>query len=192
MLHRRAPAGGNSSLTRHIALLRGINVGGHNKIPMKALQALCQALGHTDVVTYIQSGNVVFDDPSSDGEALAVALQRGIVQTFGLDIAVQLRSAEAMAAVMAGNPFLAKGLEPSRLHVVFLAEVPTAAAVAALDPQRSPADAFAVVDRQVYLHLPNGAAETKLTIDYFERKLGTRATARNWLTVAKLGDMAGR
>lgn len=178
-------------MNTHIALLRGINVGGHNKIPMKALQALCLALGHSDVVTHIQSGNVVFRNPSADGAALAAGLQRGIAEALDLDVAVLLRSGAEMAAVVARNPFLAKGLDTSRLHVVFLAEAPSAAAVAGLDPQRSPPDAFAVADRHVYLHLPDGAAKTRLGIDYFERKLVTRATARNWNTVAKLCELAG-
>ena len=93
--------------------------------------------------------------------------------------------------IVTGNPFLAAGADPAQLHVGFLAGAPTAARTAELDPDRSPRDAFEVRGREVYLHFPNGTARSKLTVDYFDRVLGTTITIRNWRTVLKLHDMSG-
>jgi uncharacterized protein (DUF1697 family) len=100
---------------------------------------------------------------------------------------VLLRTAEELAVVADANPYLARERDPKKLHVVFLSEAPGSTD---LDPDRSPGDAFAVRGREIYLHLPNGMGRTKLSIDWFERRLGVRATARNWNTVLKLIDLS--
>jgi uncharacterized protein (DUF1697 family) len=175
----------------YVALLRGINVGGRKTVPMAELRSALSALGLEDVATYIQSGNVVFRAPARDAESLAGAIERSIDETFGLSARVVLRTRDELSAVASGNPFLERGADESKLHVVFLDREPDASAVAELDPGRSPPDEFDVQGREVYLHLPNGMGRTKLTGDYFERRLGVAATARNWRTVAKLVELAG-
>jgi uncharacterized protein (DUF1697 family) len=173
-----------------VALLRGINVGGNNKLPMRALSAMFEAEGAADVRTYIQSGNVVFRCKSP--APLAKAVSKRIADDLGLAIPLVLRSAAELAAVPAKNPFLAAGKAIETLYVMFLADAPAPAKVATLDPRRSPPDEFAVLGRDVYLHLPNGGARSKLTNAYFDAKLATVSTARNWRTVNTLIDMASK
>lgn len=176
---------------KHVALLRGVNVGGKNRLPMKALAALLEELGCSAVTTYIQSGNVVYEPPPKGAERLAAALSKRLESDFGLRVPVLTRSAAELASIAENNPFLARGADPDTLHVAFLAATPPAAAVAALDPDRSPGDAFEVRGREIYLCLPNGAARTKLTNDWFDRALETVSSGRNWRTVLKLVEMSG-
>jgi uncharacterized protein (DUF1697 family) len=171
------------------AFLRGINVGGKNSIPMAELKPALSALGFEDVVTYIQSGNVVFRSPSRAASDVAADVERQIAQVFGVDVAVLLRTPAQLRKIAADNPFLGKGADLSKLHVVFLDARPGKDAIAKLDPDRSPPDAFSVRGREVYLRLPKGAGRSKLTIDWFERALSVRATARNWKTLGKLIEL---
>jgi uncharacterized protein (DUF1697 family) len=172
-----------------VALIRGVNVGGKKKVPMSELKSQLSSLGLEDVVTYVQSGNVVFRGPRGD---VASRIEKRIAETFGIDVRVLLRTPAELAKIAKDNPFLKRESDHLRLHVVFLDGKPTAKAVAQLDPGRSPPDEFRVRGREIYLHLPNGAGRSKLTIDYFERRLGVAATARNWKTVLKLVELTSR
>jgi uncharacterized protein (DUF1697 family) len=171
------------------ALLRAINLGATNKIPMAGLRSLFSGLGYEDVATYVQSGNVVFRSRTGKADEIAAEIQRAIAGEFGLSIAVMLRSPADLRKIVAGNPFLKDESDPKKLHVLFLDGRPTAKAKGELDLDRSPPDRFDLRGREVYLHLPNGSARTKLTIDYFERSLGASATGRNWKTVTKLAEL---
>jgi uncharacterized protein (DUF1697 family) len=171
----------------HVALLRGINVGGNCKLPMKELAVLFADSGASDVRTYIQSGNVVF--AASQPEKVTEKVTEAIALRYKYPGRIVLRSAAEMRATLTYNPFLQAGTPESALHVYFLADLPEASAVKQLDPMRSPSDAFAVRGRDVYLHLPNGMARTKLSNAYFDTHLKTVSTARNWNTVTKLVQM---
>jgi uncharacterized protein (DUF1697 family) len=173
----------------YVALLRGINVGGKNKLPMADLAAIFSDLGATNVRTYIQSGNVLFAASPEAASGLPAAVAAAIEARLGLRVPVVLRSASELEAAIEANPFLAAGVSAEQLHVAFLADVPAAERVAALDAARSAPDAFEVRGREVYLHLPNGVARTKLTNDYFDRALATTSTVRNWKTVTTLASM---
>jgi uncharacterized protein (DUF1697 family) len=173
-----------------VALLRGINLAGKNKVPMAELRTALESLGLEDVATYIQSGNVVFGARGGSADQLGRRIQRGIAEAFGIEVGVILRTPAELAKVAAGNPFLRAGADPARLHVLFLSGKPARKAAAELDPDRSPPDEFELVDRELYLHTPNGFGRSKLTVDYFERVLGVAATARNWRTVTKLVELA--
>ncbi len=177
--------------TRHVALLRGINVGGKNKLPMTGLAALFADAGCVDVRTYIQSGNVAFTLAATQLAGLPAEISRRIEQGFGLKVPVVLRSRAELERAVRGNPFLGKDASTDLLYVMFLADTPAAEAVAGLDPLRSPPDEFAVVGRDVYLRCPGGAGHTKLTNAYFDSKLATVSTARNWRTTLKLLELAG-
>ena len=170
---------------RYIALLRGVNVGGKNKLPMAALRDIFAEAGCAAVETYIQSGNVVFKAAPDLAERVPEIVTRCINQRFGDETAVVVRSREEMRQVAASNPFDTSG-EPRFLHVAFLENTPSAEAVAHLDPERSPPDAFAVRGRHVYLHYPNGVARSKLTNEYLAAQLQTVSTMRNWRTVLTL------
>ena len=175
------------SVEMQVALLRGINVGGNNLLPMKALAQMFAAAGCTDIKTFIQSGNVVFRPGRK--KDVAAAVRATIAQEYGLKVPVIVRSAAEMVTVVAGNPFLNGEMDDASLHVMFLEDEPSPAMIAGLDASRSNPDEFAVRGREVYLHLPNGAAKTKLTNAYFDSRLKTVATQRNWRTVKMLMQM---
>jgi uncharacterized protein (DUF1697 family) len=172
------------TVTMYAALLRAVNVGGR-KVPMKDLQALFEERGHEKVATYIQSGNVVFDGKGS-AATLAKELSAAIEDSFGLKTPVVLRTKAQLEKVIETNPYAAPGVAGTKLHVVFLADKPTAKAIGTLDPDRSPPDEFTVLGREIYILAPNGVGRSKLTIDWFEKRLGTVGTNRNWNTVNKL------
>jgi uncharacterized protein (DUF1697 family) len=172
----------------YVALLRGVNVGGKNRVAMPKLRSSLAELGLEDVVTYVQSGNVVFRSPSRKG--VETRIGKLIADEFGLEIAVLVRTPAELAKIAKANPFRKHEQDPLKLHVVFLSGKPAVKAVAGLDPDRSPGDEFNVEGSEIYLHLPNGSGRSKLTIDYFERRLGVKATARNWKTVEKLLELA--
>lgn len=177
-------------MARHVALLRGINVGGKRSVPMPALKSVFEKAGCTNVETYIQSGNVVFGAPVASLAKLADVLPKQMEKAFGFPMPVVLRSAADFAKVPTANPFLRAGAAPESLHVAFLRDAPTKAAVAALDPARSPGDRFAVVRADVFLELPNGVAKTKLSNAWLDSKLGTVSTVRNWRTVLTLVELS--
>ena len=180
----------NSATGVTIALLRGINVGGKNRLPMKELAALFVDAGCEDVRTYIQSGNVAFRTEAPGGEEISSVISASILNHFGYRVPVITRSAREFQEIVQANPFLEAGAEADKLHVMFLAELPDSANVEALDPDRSPGDEFAVLGREIYLHCPNGVARSKLTNSYFDSRLSTTSTTRNWRTTLKLLELA--
>jgi uncharacterized protein (DUF1697 family) len=175
--------------SKQVAFLRGINVGGKNKLPMKDLTALFVQAGCTDVSHFIQSGNVLFRATKALAARLPVLIAKQIADQFGYRTPVVLRTLEQLQEVVDFNPFVETGSDEENLYVLFLAEMPTEASVASLDPNRSPPDSYEVNGREIYLDLVNGAARTKLTNDYFDRRLGTISTARNWRTVNRILEL---
>ncbi len=173
-----------------VALLRGVNVGGRNRLPMAELVAVCQAAGGRHVRTFIQSGNAVLEVDPAAVDGLPARLARLLAERAGLEVPVVVRTSLELAAVVARNPFAARGTAPEQLHCAFLADRPAPGRVAALDPDRSPPDRLEVVGREVYLWLPDGVARSRLTADYLDRTLGTTSTARSWRTVVALEAMA--
>jgi uncharacterized protein (DUF1697 family) len=175
----------------HVALLRGVNVGGANRLGMKDLKAIFESAGCAEVETIIQSGNVVFKAPPKIIGALPAAIAAQIRSQFGLETPVILRSRGELRALIEANPFVSAGVAEAELHVMCLAARPSAGDVATLDPQRSPPDEFIVAGQDIYLRLPNGAARSKLTNSYFDKALKTIGASRNWRTLAKLCAVAG-
>ena len=174
----------------HIALLRGINVGGKNKLPMRQLVSIFAAAGCRDVRTYIQSGNVVYSAEAQLASRIPAEIKKQVAAQCGFEVPVVTRTAEELAEVVASNPYAKPDVDGKALHVAFLADRPSATEVTALDPDRSPPDEFAVVGREIYLRCPNGLARTKLTNAYFDSRLATTSTVRNWRTTLKLLEMA--
>jgi len=176
---------------RHVALLRGINVGGKNKLPMKDLVSIFEAVGCADVQTYIQSGNVIFGANAPKAKGVAAAVSDAIAAKLSLRVPVIQRDAKAFGDVVTRHPLMKRGADPATLFVMFLADRPKAVDVKRLDPDRSPGDTFVVTGREIYVSCPNGAARSKLTNDYFDRALGTISTTRNWRTCLRLAEMLG-
>ncbi len=177
------------SVNTYVALLRGINVGGKHKLPMKDLVEIFAACKCKDTRTYIQSGNVVFCTSGDAMQRLGPALEKRIEERFGFAVPIVFRSHDQLARVVSANPFLKAGKPELTLHVLFLADAPSAEAISRLDPNRSPGDEFRVTGSEVYLYFPNGAGNSKLTSAYFDSRLNTIGTARNWATVLKLLEM---
>jgi uncharacterized protein (DUF1697 family) len=176
---------------RHVALLRGINVGGKNRVAMTTLRRMFEDAGAREVETYIQSGNVVFAAPSKLATKITRQVHDAITGELGLDIPLVLRSAAAILAIAGGeHPFADEVAEAKLLMVAFLDRKPSAAGIASFDPSaRSPGDFAELRGQQAYLAFPNGSGRSKLDATWLDRKLGVTSTWRNWLTVQKLATM---
>jgi uncharacterized protein (DUF1697 family) len=179
-----------------VALLRGVNVGGRNRLAMADLRAVHEALGHVDVRTYVQSGNVVFRRTPTDESLLAEQISHRLLADLGLACAVVVRSARDLSGVVAANPFadrIAADPGTKALHVTFLdgpAAGTVGAALAGVDPAAYAPDELLAGARHVYLWCPGGYGRTRLTPVLFERRTGATATDRGWTTVVALAEMA--
>ncbi|MGW1076232.1 DUF1697 domain-containing protein [Streptomyces sp. NPDC002537] len=174
----------------YAALLRGINVGGHRKLPMADLRTLLADLGHGDVRTHLQSGNAVFTTAATDEAALAAELSRAIDARFGFAVDVLVRDHTYLKAVADACPFPASSLEAKQLHVTYFAEPVTAKHFARVEAARFLPEEFRLGDRALYLYAPEGLGRSKLA-DALARKVPGVATARNWNTVVKLVELTG-
>jgi uncharacterized protein (DUF1697 family) len=174
-----------------ICMLRAVNVGGHNLIPMEALRRLCEAMGLRDARTYVQSGNVVFRTKEWNLVRLANRIQKGIERKFGFSPGVVLRTPAELKRGIAKNPFAGRpGIEPGKLLVTFLASDPGAEARRkVLEIQADPEEVH-MHGRELYIYYPNGIGRSKLSGAVLEKTLGTPGTARNWNSVTKLLEMA--
>lgn len=171
--------------SRFVVLLRGINVGGHAKLPMAQLREICTGLGCTDVRTYIQSGNAAMTTTLA-ADNLAAKLTEAIQTAAGFAPAVVVRTPEELATIIASHPF--EG-EEQTLHVGFLSAEPQKSAADEVAAVRFGDDRCVVSGRELYLRLPNGLGRSKLAAYPFSRKLGVEVTVRNWRTVLKLAEL---
>ncbi len=174
-----------------ISMLRGVNVGGHNKIKMDALQALYESLKLRDAQTYVQSGNVIFRTEEPDLTSLGKRIQNGIERKFGFRPDVILRTASELRDVIARNPFAKRrGIEPSKLLVTFLAEDPGAEARDKVRSIKADPEELRIEDRELYIYFHNGIGRAKLSLAAIERALKTPGTGRNWNSVTKMLEIA--
>ncbi len=175
----------------YVSMLRAVNVGGR-KLAMSDLRALYERLGHDDVVTYVQSGNVVSRARTRSAGAVEHAVGAAIADDLGLQVDVLVRTPRELRAVLDGNPFRGgrNRADDKTLHVTFLATPPSSSLVHQLDEDAFTPDEFRVVGREVYVRCPTGYGRTKINNVWFERKLKVPATTRNWTTVAKLAELA--
>jgi uncharacterized protein (DUF1697 family) len=191
-------------MATHVALLRGINVGGRNKVPMADLRELVSSLGHTAVTTYIQSGNVLFT-PSGTGdggtstEKMAGALESAITDRFGIWASVVVLSRDELAAILEDNPYPDEA-NPKLVHVVFLGAEPPAdlldrlSAAQAAAAAKGSRDTMTATGTALFLHTPDGFGTSDLAQKLFriigtpteQKKPAVAATARNWATATKL------
>jgi uncharacterized protein (DUF1697 family) len=175
----------------YIAMLRGINIGPHKRMKMEKLRASCEAIGFDGVKTYIQSGNVVFKAPKLLPAALSKKLGQCIVKDFGFSCEVISRSREEMKSIIDNNPFMKeRGVDPSKLHVVFLSEAPLAAALNKLRDLTLAPDRTHSSGKEIYFYFPNGVSGSSLWKHPLDRVTGVAGTMRNWKTVTTLYQMA--
>jgi uncharacterized protein (DUF1697 family) len=175
------------STTGWVALLRGVNLGRRNRVPMAELRRVFEANGAEGVRTYIQSGNVVFTHRRSGRAALAKEFEAAVSKSFGVASRVVLRTFDEFAAVASAQPF---GPDNSNTFVTFLAAKPARKAVAGLASLEIAPDRVEVVGSDVFVHYPNGVAGARLNGAMLERKLGVPGTGRNWRTVTRLAELA--
>ncbi len=185
----------------HVALLRGINLGGRNQVTMADLRTLAGELGHTDVSTYIQSGNVLFTAaPEADAADLARAMAAAIVEKLGVAAPVVVITREELAAIVEANPFPHEP-EPRRVHAVVLSEPPGPALLGRLGAAMAQAraagapDSVRLAGRTLYVHTPTGYGTSDLAQTVIKivssPKAGSTGTARNWATMTKLLELCG-
>jgi uncharacterized protein (DUF1697 family) len=181
---------GTAAKSTYIALLRGINLGGHKIVKMEQLRKALAELGFEDVKTYIQSGNVVFRAPAQAAKDFAKNIEEKVQRRFGFPVAVQVKTAEEVGEVIRNNSLAKeKGLDPAKLHVTFLSCAPEKNALKMLDAIAAAPDQFRCSGQAVYLHCPNGYHETKVNNNVLEKMLKVGATTRNWKTVNQLYRM---
>ncbi len=176
-------------MTRQVALLRGINVGGRNKLPMGPLRTAIEDLGYLDVRTHLQSGNVVFTT-GTPPEQTATEIEQLIADRFALAVRVVIRTHAELAEVVSGNPLPEAARDPARFLVTFLSAAPDHGVVRTLESAAYAPDVFRVQGREVYLHCPNGIRDSKLAAFPWGKRLELTATARNWNTVTRLLALA--
>ena len=171
-----------------IALLRGINVGGRNRLRMADLRLIARDLGFGDPTTYLQSGNLVLYDVKFDTGEVSAALTDAIRRVVGLDIPIIARTASEWAAVIADNPFPGATSDGTKLHVVFL-DQPATERIRCFDAEPYRPEEFAVTESEVYLLLPNGIGRSKLATALTRIDNADQGTARNWNTVTALFEL---
>lgn len=172
-------------MSNYIVLLRGINVGGHNKLPMADLRSLLTDNGYTAVSTYIQSGNILLSS-DKDSKTISTHISGLLKNTYDYNIPVITISVTALQQCFNDNPFLNTETDIKFLHVTFLDDVPNKKNIESLNINLYNNDAFQIKSQFIYLHTPDGFAKTKFSNAQFEKQLSTTATTRNWRTVTKL------
>jgi len=174
-----------------ISMLRGVNVGAHNRIKMDALRSLYASLKLEDPQTYVQSGNVIFRAKEKPTPQLARKIQAAIEKTFKIKPEIILRTADDFRAALAINPFAQrKDVEPGKLLITFLADAPSPEAQSKLDAFKSLPEELHLLGRELYIYFPNGAGKSKLPWAQVEKFLKVPGTARNLNSVMKMLEIA--
>lgn len=181
----------DSNAIAYLAFLRGINVGGHRKIKMKDLQLSLAKMGFDEVKTYIQSGNIVFKAAEDKADTLSKEIEARIVKDFGFEVKVIIKNRAQLKEIISNNPYLPDdSANISKCYLTLLTEVPKKEQAEVLNALKFPHDEFHLMDNIIYLYCTNGYGKTKLSNDFFEKKLKQAATTRNWKTMLKMLEMS--
>jgi len=177
-------------MSHYVALLRGINVSGKNKIKMGELKAIFEAQGCQAVTTYLQSGNVVFSHVTTESSSLSISLRDSITRGLGLSVEVLVKTKAAWQNIVTNTPFgTVEETDLSKLHCTLLLSPWGQPDLELLGKVKGKDESFEWIDDRVYLHCPSGYGRSKLTNATFERRFATQATTRNWRTVLKLNEL---
>ncbi|NJP65075.1 DUF1697 domain-containing protein [Streptomyces spiramenti] len=179
-----------SEATVRVLLLRGVNVGGSRKVPMAELREVLVAAGHRRVRTLLQSGNAVLVTDPGPPEAVASAVEADLRERFGFPVEALVLGVAALRGVVARCPFPTEGIDPTRLHVVFLDRSSREHPLADADPARFAPDEMRLGERQIYVRYPNGSGRSRLAQALSAQPPVGFATARNWRTVTRLLELA--
>jgi uncharacterized protein (DUF1697 family) len=177
-------------MTIHLALVRGINVGGHKMIAMADLRDLLTKLGFTEARSSLQSGNLIFQATGRSTAQLERLLEKETKKRLGLETHFFVRTPAEWKAIIAQNPFVEEAeRDPGHLLVLLLKNAPDVAHVDALRAAIAGREVIQAKGNHAYVVYPDGVGRSRLTNTLIEKKLGTRATGRNWNTVLKLGAL---
>lgn len=172
---------------KHLALLRGINVSGHNMIKMEALKTALEVFGFTNVITYIQSGNVFVEADEESGFSVGFKIKQEIYKTFGHEVPVIVVGKQDLELCLKNNPFLKdKDVDTKKLYVAFLSKEMNSTAINELKISQFKPDEAVIDGNKIFIKYDVGAGKTRLDQKYIEKKLNVTATMRNWNTVNKL------
>ena len=175
-------------MTTYISMLRGINVSGQKKIKMEELKEFYRSLGFKNIQTYIQSGNVIFESSDKNVSKIINKIERKIKKSFGFDVLVLIRTKNDLKKLIDNNPFAKK--DNSKLLVTLLSDTPLQSPIDEITKIKDDSEEFFIFGKEIYLFCPNGYGKSKLSNNFFERKLKLSATTRNWKTVNKLLELA--
>ena len=185
------PASEGSSRHRYVALLRGINVGKNNRVPMELLRDLLTGLGYTDVRTHLNSGNAVFGAARKQQPAtVATKIEKALLDAVGRPIRVVVRTRDELAGVVERNPLESVATDPARFLVAFLDKPVAASRLQDLDDSALLPERFHRDERELYLWLPTGIQNSELVKTLSDQRLGVTSTHRNWNTVTRLLELA--
>ncbi|AFM03688.1 hypothetical protein Fleli_1252 [Bernardetia litoralis DSM 6794] len=187
-------------MTKYISILRGINVGGKRKILMKDLKELYHNLGFLNVETYIQSGNVIFDSDFNselDRNKISNKIEKAIFEKYAFEVPVILRTKEELLHIQSLNPFIQSEKEEgnliNNLHLTFLESIPMAENIEkSKEIESKTTDKFEIIENNIFIFCNDKYHTSKLTNNFFEKKLKTKATTRNWKTIKKLGELISK
>ncbi len=179
-------------MTKYISILRGINVGGKRKVLMSDLKALYKNLGFSNVITYIQSGNVIFESDNKESQKkVGRKIEQAINKTYGFDVPVIIRSVQEVENAIVSNPFCKKQeTDNDRLHLTFLTDIPSPENLEKMKNFDFSPDKFYIIENNVFIYCLGKCSDSKLTNNFLESKLKVSATTRNWKTVKKLYEIA--
>ncbi|MDM8160931.1 DUF1697 domain-containing protein [Labilibaculum sp. K2S] len=178
-----------SERVKYISVLRGINVGGKRKILMADLKKLYSELGFTDCISYIQSGNVIFEYQNVSNSILEAKLEDAILEKYGFEVPVIVRTQSEWEQSVLSNPYT-DSYEKESLFITFLNETPKAELSEALSEFNFEPDRFQIIDKDVFIYCLGQYHKTKLSNQFFESKLKVKATTRNWNTALKLLELS--
>lgn len=180
-------------MNQYLAILRGINVGGKRKIKMDDLKALFSELNFQEISTYIQSGNVLFSASEVlDLSPEAKKIEQAIFDNYKFEVPVMIRKTTDLNAIIEANPFFKEGKPIETLHLSFLSEKPSEENLEKIKTDAHAPDRFHIQDQEVYIYCEGKYHQTKLSNHFFEKKLGVSASTRNWKTLLKLKELAGK
>lgn len=178
-------------MTTYISILRGINVSGHRMIKMDALKKMCADLNFTNIRTYIQSGNIIFQSKMTDTEKISKTIKTNIEKVFRFDVPVITLTQKELENVINSNPFSNdKSKDPAFFHITFLSDKPAKQNTEQLKPTDLKNDKYEIIDKAIYLYCPDSYSNSKLTNSFLEAKLKVAATTRNWKTTNELFKIA--
>lgn len=177
-------------MTKYIALLRGINVGGHKKILMAELKLLFKNYGFNNITTYIQSGNILFETNKTDKKEIVSIIENAIKQKYGFEVPVILKTITAFTQAIENNPFYKNNEDINTLHITFLSATPSNEDIEIVKNFSFEPDKFTIINDCIYLYIGGKYHETKLSNVFFENKLKLKTTTRNWKTALKLLEIS--